>query len=145
MVREQRHPATSQDDWLSEGLATYVESLWIEQSLGRKQRDLLPGTWIGQLGDRTRPLAEVTGPEQLGDFVTYFRGAATLHALRFEVGDEPFYGILRRYATEFRHAAATTEDFIAVAEQGSGRDLSGFFDAWLYQEPVPQIPGLGSS
>ncbi len=122
-------PATSQDDWLSEGLATYVESLWIEQTLGREQRDLLPGAWLGRLGDRTRPLAEVTGPEELGDFVTYFRGAATLHALRLEVGDEPFFGILRRYATDFRHASARTEDFIAVAQEVSGRDLSRFFDA----------------
>jgi aminopeptidase N len=138
-------PATSQDDWLSEGFATYVESLWIEQTLGREQWDLLPGSWLGRLGDRTRPLAEVTGPEQLGDFVTYFRGAATLHALRVEVGNDSFFGILRRYATEFRHASARTEDFVAVAEEVSGSDLSRFFDAWLYQEPVPQIPGLGSS
>jgi aminopeptidase N len=138
-------PATSQDDWLSEGFATYVESLWIEETLGREQRDLLPGAWLGRLGDRTRPLAEVAGPEELGDFVTYLRGAATLHALRLEVGDGSFFRILRRYATDFRHASARTEDFVAVAQEVSDRDLSGFFDAWLYQESVPEIPGLGSS
>lgn len=138
-------PATSQDNWLSEGLATYVESLWVEESLGSERRDLLPGAWLGRLGDRTRPLAEVTGPQELADFVTYLRGGATLHALRLEVGDDSFFGILRRYATDFRHGSARTEDFVAVAEEVSGRDLSGFFDAWLYQELVPEIPGLGSS
>jgi aminopeptidase N len=61
------------------------------------------------------------------------------------VGDDSFFGILRRYATDFRHASARTEDFVAVAEEVSGRDLSGFIDACLYQEPVPEIPGLGSS
>lgn len=138
-------PATSQDDWLSEGLATYVESLWTEQRLGPEYRDLLPGMWLGRLGDRTRPLGEVAGPEELGDYVTYLRGAATLHALRLEVGDGVFFGILRRYATDFRHASATTDDFVAVAEVVSGHDLSSFFDAWLYQEPVPEIPGLHAS
>jgi aminopeptidase N len=106
---------------------------------------LLPGAWLGRLGDRTRPLAEVTGPEELADFVTYLRGAAALHALRLEVGDGFFFGILRRYATAFRHSSARTEDFVAVAEEVSGRDLTEFFDAWLYQESVPEIPGLGSS
>ncbi|MGH9890437.1 MAG: M1 family metallopeptidase [bacterium] len=138
-------PATSQDDWLSEGFATYTESLWTEHTLGPEHRDTLPGTWLTTLGDRTRPLAEVTGPEELGDHVTYLRGAATLHALRLEVGDDTFFEILRRYAGDFRHASAKTEDFVAVAEEVIGHDMSRFFDAWLYQEAVPDIPGLGSS
>jgi aminopeptidase N len=137
-------PASSQDDWLSEGFATYAESLWTEHSLGPEQRDTVPGTWLGTLGGRTRPLAEVAAPEELGDYVTYLRGAATLHALRLEVGDRSFFRILRRYAADFRHASATTEDFIAIAEGVTGRDLAAFFDAWLYQEAVPEIPGLGS-
>ncbi|MGH9891996.1 MAG: M1 family aminopeptidase, partial [bacterium] len=128
-----------------EGFATYTESLWTEHSLGPEHRDTLPATWLTTLGDRTRPLAVVAGPEELGDHVTYLRGAATLHALRREVGNDTFFEILRRYTADFRHASARTEDFVAVAEEVSGRDLSGFFDTWLYQESVPQIPGLGSS
>jgi len=137
-------PASSQDDWLSEGFATYAESLWTEHVLGPEHRDTVPATWLGRLGDRTRPLAKVAAPEELGDYVTYFRGAATLHALRLEVGDRSFFRILRRYATDFRHASATTDDFIAMAEAVTGQDLTELFDAWLYHEAVPVIRELGS-
>jgi aminopeptidase N len=31
-----------------------------------------------------------------------------------------------------------------MAEEVSGRDLTDFFETWLYEETVPEIPGLGS-
>jgi hypothetical protein len=30
-----------------------------------------------------------------------------------------------------------------VAEEVSGQDLGTFFDAWLYEEQMPDIPELG--
>jgi len=138
-------PATSQDDWLSEGFATYVDALWTEHVLGPDSRDTLPIAWLARLGERTRPLAQVSKPEELGDYVTYFRGASTLHALREEVGDKAFFRILRRYSADFRYSSATTEDFVAVAEEVSDRDLASFFDGWLYEETVPEIPSLDTS
>lgn len=59
------------------------------------------------------------------------------------MGDRSFFCILRRYAADLRHASATTDDFIAIAEGVTSRDLTAFFDAWLYQEAVPETPGLG--
>lgn len=135
-------PATTQDDWLSEGFATYVETLWVEANLGGDERNVLPRAWRGRLGDRTRPLAIVDDPAQLGDYVAYFRGGLTLHALRAEVGDDIFFRILQRYVRQFRHSSVTTEDFVAVTREESGRDLAAFFQAWLYEEEVPAIPGL---
>jgi hypothetical protein len=32
-------------------------------------------------------------------------------------------------------------DFIALASQISGRDLTGFLDAWLYGKDTPPMPG----
>ena len=34
---------------------------------------------------------------------------------------------------------ATTDDFIALAEEVSGEDLDGFFDDWLEAEGVPEL------
>ena len=133
-------PATTQDDWLSEGFATYAEALWAEASVGREASDTFADLWWQRMGERTRRLAVVDAPEQVGDYVAYFRGAATLHALRAEVGDEALFRVLRRFASDFRHSAATTEDFISVAEAESDADLSDFFDIWLYSEAVPPVP-----
>jgi aminopeptidase N len=73
----------------------------------------------------------------------YVRGGLTLHALRLEVGDEVFFKILKTYFERYKNGNATTDDFIAVAEKVSGKDLTKFFDGWLYSEKIPPIPALG--
>lgn len=69
----------------------------------------------------------------------YNRGALTLHALRQEVGDEAFFAILQAWTARFGGGNATTEDFIALAEETSGQELSPLFDAWLYQFELPPL------
>ena len=79
---------------------------------------------------------------QLFNTGVYQRGGLTLHALRLEVGDEAFFEILRTYAARFANSNATTDDFIAVAEEVSGQHLEVFFDGWLYADTVPDLPQL---
>lgn len=40
-----------------------------------------------------------------------------------------------------RDATATTADFEELASAISGRDLSDFFQGWLYGETTPTMPG----
>jgi aminopeptidase N len=61
----------------------------------------------------------------------------TLQALREKVGDPVFFQILRDWAAEHRYGNVTTAQFIALAEDDSGRDLDDFFDVWLYQPAKP--------
>lgn len=133
-------PATSQDDWLSEGFATFAEALWVEANVGPDASDTLARFWWQRMGESTRHLGAVDAPEYLGDYVAYFRGAATLYALRFEMGDDAFFRTLRRFASDYRHSPATTEDFVSIAESESNTDLSDFFETWLYDETVPPMP-----
>jgi len=139
-------PAQWRDIWLNEGFATYAQWLWAEHAYGETARDdligreyaiaaspfSLPGATLGE-----------PAPDDLFNRGVYVRGALTLHALRLQVGDEVFFEILRTYAAEFEDSTATTDDFIALAERVSGEDLSGFFDAWLFQEELPPIPEMG--
>ncbi len=66
-----------------------------------------------------------------------------MHALRLDAGDEDFFNILRTYHNRYKGGNAATEDFISVAEEVSGKDLSSLFDEWLYQKDLPPIPSLG--
>jgi hypothetical protein len=75
----------------------------------------------------------------------YLRGGLTLQALRLKVGDEAFFKILKTYAARYRHANATTEDFIAVSEEVSGMQLDDLFDSWLHDAQMPSMPELGLS
>ncbi len=85
------------------------------------------------------------GPDDLFASSVYQRGALTLHALRLKVGDEVFFEILRAYAERFAYANATTDDFISIAEEISALSLDEFFQAWLYEPQIPDIPEMGLS
>jgi aminopeptidase N len=70
----------------------------------------------------------------------YERGGLTLHALRLYLGDEAFFTVLRTWTARFHNGNATTEDFIALAEEISGEPLAAFFDAWLFEPALPALP-----
>jgi aminopeptidase N len=67
----------------------------------------------------------------------YERGAMTLQALRVKLGDGQFFPMLQAWNAAKKYGNATVEEFTAFASTYSGRDLSAFFDAWLYQEAKP--------
>lgn len=124
------------DIWLNEGFATYAQYLWREASEPGYDidRDIAA---IRSLGTRLSLPPGDPGGEDLFDTSVYFRGALTLHELRRQVGDDDFFAILRRHVERHGGANASTADFIATAEEVSGRDLTDFFDAWLYADMVP--------
>ena len=132
--------ATWRDLWLNEGFATYFQHLWTEHTKGET---VFAATMRGShMGARTRnmpppadpPLDNLFGPS------VYVRGSLTLHALRLTVGEDLFWEILRTYYERYQGGNADTADFIAVAEEVSGEDLTEFFDGWLYGEEVPDLP-----
>lgn len=133
-----------QDIWLNEGFASYAEVLWLEHTRGEQAAaDDLTRRYDGQLASAPDFAIGDPGPDDLFDWAVYDRGALTLAALRLKVGDDVFFNILRTYYARFAGGNAGTEDFQSVAEELSGLPLGDFFDAWLYQTALPDIPELG--
>ena len=132
------------DIWLNEGFATYCEGLWIEYLYDREGLD----EWVSIIYNEVKEFPDFYPPpgnpagDNLFNGGVYLRGGLTLHALRLEVGDEAFFEIVRTYYDRYKFGNATTEDFIQVAEEISGEDLGEFFDAWLYDEQLPPMPGV---
>jgi aminopeptidase N len=71
---------------------------------------------------------------------SYQKGGWVLHMLRQQLGDDVFHKAIRAYYKEYANSNADTRDLQKVFEQVSGKDLSVFFDQWLYR---PGIPNLG--
>ena len=82
-------------------------------------------------------VADFTDPALLFNGTVYYRGAMTLEALRQKIGDDTFFRLMRSWAQQNRYGTVTTPQFIAFAEQVSGRDLTQFFDVWIYQDAKP--------
>ncbi|WP_155884510.1 M1 family metallopeptidase [Actinomadura flavalba] len=125
------------DIWLNEGFASYAEWMWgerggepVQRRFDRLYRDAgSKELWDVPPGD--------PGRNQMFARSVYDRGAMTLHALRREVGDEKFFATLQAWVKEHRHGSATTEQFIALAERVSGKQLDGLFKSWLYDKGRP--------
>lgn len=132
--------ATWQDIWLNEGFACYAEWLWSEASgslschrQARRHWDLLSTL------PQDLVLADPTADGMFDDRV-YKRGALTLHALRLTIGDDAFFGVLRRWTAIKQHAIGTTAEFRALAQECHGTGLSDLFDRWLCQPALPHLP-----
>ncbi|MDG4861153.1 M1 family metallopeptidase [Streptomyces sp. T-3] len=123
--------------WLNEGFATYAMWMWSEEQ-GTATIDEQIGRYSGMPQVWESPPGKVTRPDQVFGAAVYFRGAMTLHALRGEVGDKTFARILKAWTAKYAGRAATTEDFIALAEEESGASLRKLFDEWLFQEGRPE-------
>jgi hypothetical protein len=136
--------------WLSEGVAHFMGTLWIENQNGRKKalesleagRSALALAEPPSPGESTgQPLAQAISP-------VYYRTKATyvFWMLRDLVGDPALSAALRDYspAQDAAHAlgpTASPNDFEKLIEKnGQRRDLSWFFSDWVSSDKgLPDI------
>ncbi len=138
-------PARWSDVWQSEGHATWYELASIfpidsaEHTARFRQYYNLSNVLRAFFGPVAAPtggsVGEVFNPN------VYYGGALTLFALRLEVGEATFQQIEREWVRRYRGESPGTADFIALASELAGRDLSAFLTAWLYGATVPAMPG----
>ena len=125
------------DIWLKEGFATYADWLW------RSKNDPTALSAIAQnaRNDYFDTAASIAEPEpnHIYSSESYIGGALVLYALKVEVGEEAFYRVLQTYTDRYKFGNADTDEFMAVAEEVSGRDLSAFFEAWLFSPQLPEL------
>ncbi|MFJ2440024.1 MULTISPECIES: M1 family metallopeptidase [unclassified Streptomyces] len=136
------------DLWLNEGHATWYEARYAEEHAGKplearmREAYRLSDSWRARGGPPAAPEPAAAG-YQISLFrpVVYDGSALVLYALRHELGADAFQRLERDWVRDHRDGTATTEDFVALASRIGGRDLSGFFAAWLYARKTPPMPG----
>jgi aminopeptidase N len=128
------------DAWLSDGFATYAQWLWNEhRGLGTAQQTLEFYAGIPAKDRFWKLKVADPGPDQVFDPSLQARGAMVLQQLRSTVGDDAFFKIMRRWAKEHAGGNASTKDFVRLAEQVSGKDLTRMFDIWLFAAGKPGV------
>ncbi len=130
------------DIWLNEGFATYLAGLCYEH--------VAPQYWeVYKWQKRNAALAEPHGSVWCDDTTTvgrifnsrlsYAKGAMVLHSLRYILGDDVFYRSLKNYQTDVNlaYSFASTSDLQHHFEAESRKDLSQFFQDWVYGKGFP--------
>ena len=131
----------SRDIWLHEGFAVYAEALWIEHAEGVEARDELIRNFFAKIRLAKNPYSPPGDPQpdNLWNPGIYYWGAVALHSLREEIGDDAFFESLRAYYERHKGGNVTTEDFVSICEETSGKNLGEFFEVWLYGKEMPTV------
>jgi hypothetical protein len=136
--------ATWSDIWINEGFASYGEYLAREFVLSRPQAD----NWMegAHSNIKSQPGGSVFVPFQelnsvwriFNGRLSYRKGAAILHQLRFEINDDNlFFFIMEDFQHTYAHQVASGDDFKDHIELHTGSDWDWFFDQWYYGEGYP--------
>jgi aminopeptidase N len=134
--------------WLSEGVATYLTGLYLEDTYGAERlrstmRQSRRAVVNFHAENPDTPLVDTTyaDPAELLTLNPYRKGAWVLHMLRAAVGPDAFLEGMRTYYTRYRDRNASTADFRAVMEEVSGQDLTTFFRQWTRRPGHPVVDG----
>ncbi|WP_282776347.1 M1 family metallopeptidase [Nocardia sp. CC201C] len=131
------------DIWLHEGFACYAEWIWSEAADGPTADQLARAARHNLAREPQDIRVGDPGPTRMFDDRVYKRGALTLHALRLELGERAFFDLLREWTARYRHASVTTDEFTDLAGHYSTVPLRSFWESWLRDEPLPQLPPHG--
>ena len=131
--------------WLSEGFATYFTHLYNEWTYGNERRR------SGMERDRANILKHELLPkspvvdttiQDIGkvlSIITYQKASFVLHMLRKEIGDQAFFTGIRNYYAAYQNKNALTTDFQRMMEASSGKNLTGFFQQWIFSPGAPKL------
>lgn len=137
-------PASPNDAFLDEGLATYAAAMYVQQTAGDSAfEDLMRETEVGALTHED--VAPIAQAGQLHEFtpeyqsIVFEKGSMVFHMLRWVMGDEAFRKTLRTMAQQYAWKSISTDQFQRLAEGASKQDLTYFFAQWVSSTGVPQF------
>ncbi len=138
--------ATWSDIWINEGFASYTEYLmayYIQgSSSGASWMNSAHNTVKSEPGGSVYVPPDQANPNNVWRIfngrLSYKKGAAIIHSLRFELQDDDlFFDILQEFQEQYRDSMATGLDFMHLVNQMSGLDFNYFFDQWYFGEGYP--------
>lgn len=128
--------------WLHEGFASYSEYLALENLVSKAAADdlmqeahdnvmTLPGgsTYVTDITSDTRIFS---------GRLTYDKGNALVHTLRFMVNDDAlFFQAIQSYLNQFRYGNVNTDDLLTVLENETGINFNDFKQQWFMGQGFP--------
>ena len=132
--------------WLDEGLAEYSTYAYYADRYGSQVADgRVELRWVIPYDYAVGKGYDVAVGQPLSGFdassyetMVYAKAALFFHALRTDLEDELYEKVLAEYLDRYRWGVAVPADFLAVAEEVSGRDLGDLYTQWILTPPLPE-------
>lgn len=139
----------SRDFWLHEGTASFMDSQYYDNQVGAAAYWSQMWNVYNQIAN-CKPIVpddHATAMDYFDSNDVYYKGAWSLHTLRWVMGETAFWNTIRRalYGTTdpwnlsypITPVRRSTEDFIAIASEEHGSDLNWFFDVYHRSTDLP--------
>jgi len=130
--------------WLDESLATYSEVIYISEKYGEGEGQNYYHYSCEMSYEYGEPLLTtdkiVNKPlNQFKDWddyglLVYVRGAMFINRIKEDFGIETLYDILNKYYNTYKFYNGTTDGFIKVCEEVTGKSFKDRADKWLYDK-----------
>lgn len=124
--------------WLNEGIATFMTAAYLEHRFGvETYADNIEAARAKYLAiqaaghDRSLVFPDWDNPTATDRSLVYDKGALVLHELRNLLGDATFWKAFKHYTRKHWGQSVETADFKKAMEEGSGTDLTAFFQQWV--------------
>lgn len=132
---------TWKDIFLNEGFAAYGEYLTVSYFRGQEaakshmaevhhlaMTDTIGSVYVTDTTDVSRIFSWE---------LTYNKGSAVIHTLRYLLGDSLFFQGLKHYLNSFAFSNARVSDFKTSMENSTNQHLDHYFNQWIYGEGYP--------
>jgi aminopeptidase N len=140
--------------WLHEAFGSYVQPLFAQYLHG----DVAYMAYLAQhrngiinklplVSNQVMAMEEVYSKDTGPGPDIYGKGSWVLHTLRYLIGDKAFFSAAKElvYGTpdpqpgNFEPLFRNTGDFLSIVNKITGKDMSWFFDVYIYQSELPRL------
>lgn len=133
------------DIWINEGFAEYMSGLVVEGLDGTNQFVSWKSDKINNITSAPGGNVYLTDAQALDSDrifsgrLTYNKGAMVVHMLRYVLGDQQFYQGMRNFLNDpvISYKYGVTSQVKQHLETVSGKNLTEFFNDWIYGEGYP--------
>jgi len=130
---------------VNESFADFSEALWAEHKYGQDAGDahayMNMRNYLRSPKDAQKHLVRFhyADKEDMFDLVSYQKGGQILNMLRSHLGDDVFFGGLKKYLTDNKFGTGEAHQLRLALEAVSGQDLNWFFNQWYYGTGHPVV------
>lgn len=131
--------ASAEDMWLNEGWATFCQIYYKEHVYGE---DDFKDEMMYQLREVVRTTHFTDGDylalygishEYTYGSTVYDKGSTVVQSLRAYLGDDVFFPAIKEYLNTYAYNYASSENMRDFLSTYTGVDMTGFFDAYIFQ------------